>query len=52
MPHWRAIRTTVKRDAFVRGDTPCAPLGGDVMIVTHGIVNVTIMVHAQGAEPA
>src|SRR6266566_2652240 len=39
---------TVKRDAFVWGDAPGAPLCGDIMIVAHGVVNVTIMVHAQG----
>ena len=41
-------RATVKRHAFVRGDTPGAPLGGDVMIVAHGIIDVAIMIHAQG----
>ena len=41
-------RATVKRDAFVRGDAPGTPLGGDIMIVAHGVVNVTIMVHTQG----
>jgi hypothetical protein len=33
---------TVKRNAFVRGDTPGMPLGGDIMIVAHGVVNVTM----------
>ena len=41
-------RATVKRDAFVRGDIPRAPLGSDVMIVAHGVVNIAIMIHAQG----
>src|SRR6266568_1874232 len=39
-------RATVKRDAFVRADTPGVPLVHDVMIVAHGIVDVAIMVHA------
>src|SRR6266478_3190399 len=41
-------RATIKRNAFVRGNAPCAPLGGDIMIVAHSIVDVAIMVHAQG----
>jgi hypothetical protein len=41
-------RATVKRDAFVRGDAPGAPLGSDVMIVAHSVIDIAIMIHAQG----
>src|ERR1700746_2027007 len=38
-------RATVKGHAFVRGDTPRLPLGREVMIVAHGLVDVAIMIH-------